>query len=797
MTEDAELLAEFVLESRENLDQLDGELVELETDPTNADRLSSIFRIVHTIKGTAGFFGFDRLEKVAHAGESLLSGLRASEIVLEQVRTSALLAMVDAIRQLLDQVETTGSEGQGHFGTLIEALAVAKDDTRLEESKALLDSASRSATASADADAEPAAATEAAAAPEPESEVAEAPPQAAEPEAPAPEAEAPSADPPAAEPEPAEPAPTAEAPAAPTEAVRVPDRGPETKIPMPAEASLESAAVPNAPAPTMPRPARHDTRIRVDVGLLDTLMNLVGELVLARNQLLQYTSESADPVLTATSQRLDLITTELQEGVMKTRMQPIDKVWARYPRIVRDLSVATQKDVQLRMDGKATELDKSIIEAIADPLTHIVRNAIDHGLETPEQREAAGKPKQGTIWLRAFHEGGRVNIEIADDGRGVDPEKVKAKAIERGLISADHARSMLPSEAISMLFLAGFSTAEKVTKLSGRGVGMDVVRSNIERIGGSVDLDSKLGQGTTVRIRIPLTLAIVPALVVETRGERFAIPQVNLVELVRLDTDEGNRAVERISGVPLFRLRGNLLALVDLGSVLELPEVEDDGDTNIVVLQADDRQFGLLVDTVLDTEEIVVKPLGRELKGLSTFAGATIMGDGRVALILDVIGLSERAKLDEADRHIAAANNAQTDANDEPATRWLIFRAGGKAPLSIPLDDVARLEEFPRERIEHVGRQNVIQYRDALLPLIDLSEFFGGAPVESESLQVVVHSNGERQVGFVVDSIEDVIERALTVRGPSSRQGVSFTAVIDGKITELLDASFVHDLARH
>ncbi|MEM6930479.1 MAG: chemotaxis protein CheW, partial [Myxococcota bacterium] len=589
------------------------------------------------------------------------------------------------------------------------------------------------------------------------------------------------------EPLPAQPEPAPVEPEAPVEAPEPPPATPAPAVPTP-----EPAIPPSAQTSSR----RGDTRIRVDVGLLDTLMNLVGELVLARNQLLQYSSSSADPVLTATSQRLDLITTELQEGVMKTRMQPIDKVWSRYPRIVRDLSVATQKDVRLQMEGKATELDKSIIEAIADPLTHIVRNSIDHGIELPADRVAVGKPEKGTLWLRAFHEGGRVNIEIADDGRGINPERVKAKAVEKGLITPDQARSMASSEAIGLLFAPGFSTAERVTKLSGRGVGMDVVRSNIERIGGSVDLDSRLGLGTTVRIRIPLTLAIVPALVVAARGERFAIPQVNLVELVRLDSEEGSRAVERIRGVPLFRLRGNLLALVDLGEVLQLPERPREGDTNIVVLQADDRQFGLLVDTVLDTEEIVVKPLGRELKGLNTYAGATIMGDGRVALILDVVGLSERARLDEADRHIAAAGTDRVDLDTDPPTRWLLFRAGGKAPLAIPLDDVARLEEFPRDRVERVGRQDVIQYRDALLPLIDLAQFFGGGPVESEHLQVVVHSDGDNHVGFVVDAIEDVIERALTVRGPSSRQGVSFTAVIDGKITELLDASFVHDLAR-
>ena len=419
--------------------------------------------------------------------------------------------MVDAIRKLLDSVEATGEEGQGHFGTLIEAISLAKKDEGLEESRLLLATVGEGGSSAPPE--QPAAPPAVDPAPEPEplpaspmlEALAEPPTQV--------DVEAPQAPPPHEDEAPTQ-VPEAAAPAPEPPPTPAPDPAPQPTPapPPPAEPSSEPPVVRD------PMSRRSDTRIRVDVVLLDTLMNLVGELVLARNQLLQYTSESADPILTATCQRLDLITTELQEGVMKTRMQPIDKVWSRYPRIVRDLSIATQKDVQLKMEGKSTELDKSIIEAIADPLTHIVRNAIDHGIEAPAQRVAVGKPEQGTLWLRAFHEGGRVNIEIADDGRGVDPEKVKAKAVEKGLVTPDQARSMLASEAINLLFMAGFSTAEKVTKLSGRGVGMDVVRSNIERIGGSVDLDSKMGQGTTVRIRIPLTLAIVPALVVAARG---------------------------------------------------------------------------------------------------------------------------------------------------------------------------------------------------------------------------------------------------------------------------------------
>ncbi len=531
-----------------------------------------------------------------------------------------------------------------------------------------------------------------------------------------------------------------------------------------------------------------DPRIRVDVSLLDRLMNLVGELVLARNQLLQHAGKSESAGLIATSQRLNLITTELQEGVMKTRMQPIDHLWSRYPRVVRDLALACGKQVKLDTDGESTELDKSIIEAIADPLAHLVRNGVDHGIETPEERQAAGKPAVGTLRMRAFHEGGRVNIEISDDGAGIDVERVKAKAVERGLISTEKARAMLAHDAYLLLFMPGFSTARAITNISGRGVGLDVVRTNVERIGGTVDIDSRLGRGTTFRIRIPLTLAIIPALVVSARGERFAIPQVNLIELVRVEADKAKTAIERIHGVPVFRLRGNLLSLVDLGDLLELEPDATPRDVNLVVLQADDLQFGLLVDTIHDTEEIVVKPLGRELKGLDVYAGATIMGDGRVALILDVTGLAARAGVAVSERRIGsqqaqeAARGAQV-----PAEKLLIFRAGGDAPMALPLAAVARLEEFPRARVEHMGSSDAIQYRGEILPLVYLSELFGGQRAPTELLQVVVHTFADRSIGFVVDAIDDIVEQQPAAVRRSGRRGMLGASVIQGRVTELLD----------
>jgi two-component system chemotaxis sensor kinase CheA len=776
MSED--ILQEFLLESRENLDQLDRELVALEEDPRNTARLASVFRTVHTVKGTAGFFQFAKLEGVAHAGENLLSKLRDGVLILETVRTSALLAMVDAIRVLLNHIESTGNEGNKHYGALIEALRLAcSDETCGEAGEALAEIQGSPPRPVAQAAAAPVHVPEVSSASDDEelppdvtiaSEVMhESAPVTIE----------------AATPAPAAPAalPAAHAPAQAVHAA----------APVHDEPRHEPATRQDE------KGVHQDTRIRVDVRLLDKLMNLVGELVLARNQLLQHASNSQDPGLVSSSQRLNLITTELQEGVMKTRMQAIDNVWSKFPRVVRDLSQLCGKQVKLEMEGKSTELDKTIIEAISDPLTHLVRNSVDHGIEAPHVRAANGKNATGTIKLRAFHEGGRVNIEIIDDGGGIDPDRIKAKALERGLITPERARAMSTHDVFGLIFLPGFSTAAAVTNISGRGVGMDVVKSNIERMGGTVDVDSRVGFGTTIRIRIPLTLAIIPALVVGARNERFAIPQVNLVELVRIEADQAATAIERIHGVPVFRLRGSLLALAELSCVLGIDTDASPRDVNIVVLQADERQFGLLVDDIYDTEEIVVKPLGRELKGLNVYAGATIMGDGRVALILDVAGLAERTGVVVADRRGSRANgsyerNRGSDGHKEPL---LLFRSGPSSRMAIPLRAVARLEEFSRSRVERVGSEQVVQYRGEILPLVYLGEVFGEEIRHGDTLQVVVHTYDGKNVGFVVDAIEDVVEEEFSATRRGGRSGVLGSAVIQGKVTELLDADALRSFA--
>ncbi|AMV24709.1 Chemotaxis protein CheA [Gemmata sp. SH-PL17] len=538
------------------------------------------------------------------------------------------------------------------------------------------------------------------------------------------------------------------------------------------------------------------SNIRVDVGLLDKLMTLVGELVLARNQIVQYSNGHEDSGLQGAVQRLNALTTELQAGVMKTRMQPIENVWAKFPRVVRDLAVACGKQVRLEMDGQETELDRTIIEAIRDPLTHIVRNAVDHGIEAPNIRAERGKSPEGRLLLHALHESGKVVIEIADDGGGIDPQRVRDKAVSAKIVTPEVAARMTDAELLNLIFLPGFSTTDRVTHFSGRGVGMDVVRTNIEKIGGTVDVESRPGHGTTVKMKIPLTLAIVPALTVVTGGDRYAIPQVNLLELVRLEGDQVRSAIEFVHGAPVYRLRGRLLPLVYLARELRVESVPNpDNEVNIVVLQADDRRFGLVVDEIRDTEEIVVKPLQKLLKSLTVFAGATIMDDGRVALILDVMGLAVRANVVRGTRERALVDRA-AEVTERAGTRpmLLLFATPGDGRVAVPLDQVARLEEFEPERIETVGGEVMVQYRGTILPLVHAL----GAPAPStgELVQVVVFAGAGERVGLIVERVLDIVECPTVNRSKATRPGVLFNAVVHDRITEFLDVDAITQHAR-
>ena len=557
-------------------------------------------------------------------------------------------------------------------------------------------------------------------------------------------------------------------------------------------------APPTPPAIDSRNPDAAAETIRVGVTLLDRLMNLVGELVLARNQLLQFSNNTQDAVFQAVSQRMNLIATELQEEVMKTRMQPIGNIWNKFPRTVRDLAHSCGKEVRLEMEGRDTELDRTIIEAIKDPLTHLVRNSMDHGIEAPEIRRQAGKEPTGVLTLRAFHEGGQVNIEISDDGAGLNSDRIRQKAVERSLLSAQQAARMPDRDVFNLIFLPGFSTAEKITNVSGRGVGMDVVKTNVEKIGGTVDIQSTPGRGTTVRVRIPLTLATIPALIATCGGERFAIPQVSLSELVRLDAVENGKAIEQVHGAPVYRLRGRLLPLVYLDRELGIrsgsAEACRTAAINIVVLQAEDRQFGLIVDEITDTKEIVVKPLGKQLKGISAYSGATIMGDGRVALILDVPGLAQRARV-IAEAREPAHDEARSEAGVEGSRdehALLLAENGVEGRVAIPLSMVARLEEFPRSVVERAGDQEVMQYRGQIIPLVRLSQVIpatSDAEVQANagSIQVVVYAEGNRTVGLIVDRIIDIVEQRARLESLAPRAGIVGSFVTQRQVTDLLD----------
>ncbi len=723
------IIKEFLVESYENLDQLDGELVDLEQNPTDESLLASIFRTIHTIKGTCGFLGYTKLESIAHVGENLLSQMREGKLALNAEITSALLAMVDAIRNILSYIEEDRTEGSTDYSGLVDTL------TRLNNGESVGTVAPVSAEEST-------------------------------------------------------PAPAEESKPAVSESA-----SPDVKE---SEATPVAASGDKGSAPARQDRGVSETSIRVDVGLLDTLMNLVGELVLARNQIVQYSSSEKDPKFSASSQTLNMITTELQEGVMKTRMQPIGNIWDKFPRVVRDLALSCGKKVKLEMDGKDTELDKTLIEAIKDPLTHIVRNAVDHGIESPEKRVANGKNEEGTLSLKAFHEGGQVNIEICDDGGGIDPEKIKNKAIDKNVVTSEQAARMNDRELVNLIFAPGFSTAEKVTNVSGRGVGMDVVRTNIEKIGGTVDIQGTVNMGTTLKVKIPLTLAIIPALIVTCGENRYAIPQVNLLELVRLEGEDAKNGIEMIQGTPVYRLRGNLLPLVYLHKELQVPCASENSDIlNIVVLQAGDRHFGLVVYGINDTEEIVVKPLGSQLKGITAFAGATIMGDGKVALILDGMGLAQKAGVvTEGRQQLGQGAKDMDDSVQGDKQTLLIFGIGDTGRMAIPLSMVARLEEFKRSSVEQSGDQTVVQYRGEIMPLVFLSKTFStsngnGNGSESEMMPAVVYTQDGKSIGIIVDRIIDIVEETITVKKESNRSGILGTVVVQNKVTDLVDLEAV------
>jgi two-component system, chemotaxis family, sensor kinase CheA len=791
-----DLLREFLTETSESLDTVDNQLVKFEQEPNNAKILDNIFRLVHTIKGTCGFLGLPRLEALAHAGETLMGKFRDGMPVKAEAVT-LILSSLDRIKEILAGLEATEAEPEGNDHDLISQL-----EEMVERGIAAMAAGEAAVAAPASVVEAPPVAPAAPAAPKLTQgtlidqtlerplrpgevsldELERAFRETAIEVAPAPEAPAPVAAP--------APAPAkAEVKAAPKETAK--EAAKEVKV-QEAKAEAKPAAKPAKASRTstdaeMPEGDKvANQSIRVNVDTLEHLMTMVSELVLTRNQLLEISRRNEDTEFKVPLQRLSNVTAELQEGVMKTRMQPIGNAWQKLPRIVRDLSGELGKQIELEMHGADTELDRQVLDLIKDPLTHMVRNSADHGLETPAERAAAGKPEQGTIRLSAYHEGGHIIICIADNGRGLNTERIKAKAVQNGLVSEAELEKMTEAQVHKFIFAPGFSTAAAITSVSGRGVGMDVVRTNIDQIGGTIDIKSVAGEGASVTIKIPLTLAIVSALIVEAAGDRFAIPQLSVVELVRARANSEHR-IERIKDTAVLRLRNKLLPLIHLKKLLKI----DDGSTIdpengfIVVTQVGSQTFGIVVDGVFHTEEIVVKPMSTKLRHIDMFSGNTILGDGAVIMIIDPNGIAKALGASGSAVHDLAEDHAAAHASSgEQMTSLLVFRAGTTQPKAVPLALVTRLEELPADKIELSNGRYMVQYRDQLMPLVQME----GVQVRSTGSQpILVFVDDKRAMGLVVDEIVDIVEERLNIEVAGSHQGILGSAVIKGQATEVID----------
>jgi len=766
-----DLLREFLTETSESLDTVDNQLVKFEQEPNNAKILDNIFRLVHTIKGTCGFLGLPRLEALAHAGETLMGKFRDGMPVTAEAVT-VILSSIDRIKEILAGLEATEAEPEGNDRDLIDKL-----EAMVEQGMAAM-----AAGAAAVTEAPPLVPEAPVAAPAKEmvtgslvDQTLERPLRPGEVsldelerafretaiEAPAPVAKAEVA-----------PAPAAEAPAA-KEAKPAAKEKAAPKKSMADESAGEGDRIANQ-------------SIRVNVDTLEHLMTMVSELVLTRNQLLEISRRNEDTEFKVPLQRLSNVTAELQEGVMKTRMQPIGNAWQKLPRIVRDLSSELGKQIELEMHGADTELDRQVLDLIKDPLTHMVRNSADHGLETPAERLAAGKGEQGTIRLSAYHEGGHIIICIADNGRGLNTEKIKAKAVSSGLVTEAELEKMSEAQIHKFIFAPGFSTAAAITSVSGRGVGMDVVRTNIDQIGGTIDIKSVAGEGSSVTIKIPLTLAIVSALIVEAAGDRFAIPQLSVVELVRARANSEHR-IERIKDTAVLRLRNKLLPLIHLKKLLKIDDgaASDPENGFIVVTQVGSQTFGIVVDGVFHTEEIVVKPMSTKLRHIDMFSGNTILGDGAVIMIIDPNGIAKALGAAGSSAHdMGDENGAHHIGSGEQTTSLLVFRAGSSQPKAVPLGLVTRLEELPADKIEFSNGRYMVQYREQLMPLVAME----GVTIASQGAQpILVFADDGRSMGLVVDEIIDIVEERLNIEVGGSSQGILGSAVIKGQATEVID----------
>jgi two-component system chemotaxis sensor kinase CheA len=737
-----DLISDFLTEANESLEVIDVELVSFEAHPNDRAALDKIFRLVHTLKGTCGFLGLGRLEALAHAGETLLGRFRDGKLEVSAGAVTLVLKSIDRIKLVIDGLGATGAEPAGDDGDLITALEAMAMGGAPPETLA----------------------------PAPIEQVEGFDPELGRVLRPG---EVSTADLEAA-------FAAAEGPAefaykAPLEPVVAEAR--------PAEASEEVAPIASAQS------------IRVGVDVLEDMMTLVSELVLTRNQLLQINRGRTDDSFSPPLQRLSTITGELQDSVMKTRMQPIGQAWKKLPRIIRDLANELDKKIDLVLDGEGTELDRQVLEQIRDPLTHMVRNSADHGLEGPDERRAAGKPETGQIQLSAYHEGGSVVIRLRDDGRGLDTVRIREKAIEKGLLSRSDAEALSEAQIHRLIFAPGFSTAAAVTNVSGRGVGMDVVRSNIEQIGGQIDLQSTFGAGCTVTIKIPLTLAIISALVVGAGGERFAVPQGSVLELIKIGEGAEHRT-EIIEQVRMVRLREELVPLIDLSGELVLNQ--ETQPSFVMIMKVGAHRFGVMVNEVIDTEEIVVKPLATVLRGISVFSGATLLGDGSVVLIIEPNGLSQRAgKMPvAAQRAIEAAAHSAVDAEIQRKS-MLLVRVGSGALKAVELGHITRLEHIPVEQVQIIGSRAALHYRGKLMPILCIDE---DQALKTDGVQPLLVITGMLYaMGLAVDQIVDVVETPVTIELSPTKTGIIGTALINGRATEIIDLDhfMIMALAEH
>jgi two-component system chemotaxis sensor kinase CheA len=736
-----ELIPPFLADSVEAIEQMEQDLIALEKDPEQSELIARIFRSIHMIKGSCGFFGFTTIEGLSHAAENLLLLLRGKTLRVTPAIVDLLMSLGDAYRQVFAHIQKYNREGEHHFGDLLQRFKQQESAPTGEDGLNHKEPQGRRMSA------------------------------VITPQPPQPHAEVDS---------------------------ELQDLQQDTHLDAGPEESYGA----------------HDLMVKVDTGLLDYLMNRIGELVIARNALMRFASQLGEAAPLTLMRNINLLVTELQEGFMKTRMQPIDTIWRKYPRLIRDLTKACDNRIQLHMDGNNTELDRNLIDAIKDPLLHILRNAAVHGIEKPEDRIAAGKPAEGTIWLRASHEGGQVNIEVSDDGAGIHIEKLKRRAVSLGLLSEESAARLSETAAQDLIFLRGLSLSEQSTHLSGRGVGMDIVKSNVDKVGGSVEVKSILGKGTSFRLKLPLTLMIIPALIIQNGGSHFAIPQANLLELIHLEGEQIHTQIERALDATVLHLRNQLLPLIELNTLLGLPAPASRDEVNIVAIQANDRSLGLIVDRIVDTEEIVVKPLGMLLKKITTYAGATIMGNGDVALILDAAGLMRRLSLSASleRRLFVEQDAAKVEAAVASQQELLLVISTGVSKQVIPASHVSRLEEIPLASVERVGSIHVVQYRGQILPLISLipgqglaarlralHDHEGANHGDAEHfLSVVVCQHGGSSVGLVVQQILDIVPSSGAPQRGLQRPGVVGFIVINGQVMEYLDcdALIQHELNR-